>query len=115
MDGTPLADARVDFTPVDPKLKTADFALTDPEGRFVVASHPKKPGLKPGKYKVFISKWVDRKTGQAPKPEEMEMQRVAGLLKNVVPARYSNKDKPALTAEVESGNTDLPPFELKRK
>src|SRR5262245_26805362 len=116
LDGKPLHDAVVVFVPADPKLRTTDSARTDPEGKFVIESNPRRAGLKPGNYKVYITKWVDKKTGKAPPEQDMDQLRLGGKLKNALPDRYSKRTGTAvLTAEVNAGDTELPPFELTSK
>jgi len=107
-DGKPLAHAEVEIVPVDREEKIGSWrGGTDAEGHFEIKPVGGKPQLKPGKYAVYVSKWVDAKTGKVPPEEELEMQRAAGTLKNLLPAQYSNKEQtPALTVEIKSGKND---------
>ena len=51
-------------------------------------SSSKKFGLRAGKYKVYISKWVDKQTGAVPTLEDYEMQKAGHLLRNHVDSKY---------------------------
>ncbi len=110
MDSQPLSDAEVAFEPWDPAKKGqgGDATRTDAQGKFVFTTSSKKFGLHPGKYKVYISKWVDKKTGQVPPPEEYEMQKAGHMLTNQVASKYSNREiDPVLTAEVKGSGDDF--------
>jgi len=108
LDVAPLSDAKIDFEPYDIENgKGGDTARTNAEGKFTVENSSKKAGLKPGKYKLFISKCVDRRTKQAPPPEEMEMLRSSGLADNLVPAKYSNPEQPpVITVDIKAGKNE---------
>jgi hypothetical protein len=110
MDGQPLSDAEVVFEPIDPNKKGqgGDITRTDAQGKFTFTSDRKKFGLRPGKYKVYVSKWVDKKTGEVPSPEDYEMKKMGKMLTNKVDEKYSNHEiDPALTAEVKGSGDDF--------
>lgn len=110
MEGQALADAEVSFEPWDiaKKGQGGDRTRTDAQGKFVFTGDRKKFGIKPGKYKVYISKWVDKKTGEVPTPEDYEMKRAGNLLKNVVDQKYSNSEiDPVLSADVKGSGDDF--------
>src|SRR5262245_20897696 len=108
LDGQPLGNAEVVFEPFDRTQSIGgDRAVTDGQGRFEIRPDRRKFGMKPGKYSVYVSRWVDRKTKQPPPPEEMEMRRQGGLLVNQVAPRYSDRDAPAITQEITGKNDDL--------
>jgi len=112
----PVADAEISFEPFDRDQKIgADVTRSDASGRFEIRPHAKKRGLAPGKYGVFVAKWVNKKTKQAPPAEEMEMEKAAGTVYNLYP-RYANREEgPQLTAEVKSGTNDLGTLQVKSK
>jgi len=114
LDGAPLTNADVAIEPFDrEKGRGGDIVRTDANGKFVVESSPKKAGLKPGKYAVYISKWV-RKDGTSPSAEDLEMEKAAGVLKLAVPPQYSNRAEAAIfTLEVKTGKNEPVKFELK--
>jgi hypothetical protein len=123
MDGNPLDHAELAFVPEDSKGQVAaDIVRTNEKGEFEVKPSSKKRGLKPGKYYVKISKWVDKKTNQVPvlDPEagmDVEQLKTAGMLKNVVPERYSSTDNLAglLTIEVTADGKDDVKLDVKGK
>jgi hypothetical protein len=122
LDGKPLADAEVRFVPEgDSKtsVNQGNTAKTDASGSFQVEpNRVSRMTLKPGKYRVFISKQVD-KSGKVPSPEDVG-QTVSDTggpgvgLKEAVPAKYSGANS-QLTAEIKPGDNTLPPFELKSR
>jgi len=117
LDGTPVPDAEVSIEPFDRTQGIgADVVRTDSAGKFEVKPHAKKKGLSPGKYGIYVSKWVNKKTGQLPPPEEAEMEKAAGTLRNVLPYSYSNREEgPKFTAEIKAGKNDLGTFDVKSK
>jgi len=117
LDGTPVPDAEVVFEPYDRAQKIgSETVRTDAAGKFEITPHPKKKGLSPGKYGIWVSKWVNKKTGAVPKPEDAEMEKAAGVLRNAIPYAYSNReDVPKLTAEIKAGKNDLGTLDLKSK
>jgi hypothetical protein len=79
LDGKPLAGATVTFEPVEKGGKKAT-GKTDENGAYVLTTSKAGDGALPGKYKVTVS--------------------VIRADKELVPARYSDKDKTSLTVEV---------------
>jgi hypothetical protein len=116
LDGNPIGPrAKVEFEPVDPKAKLGGaVAWTKDDGSFEYAPPKGAFALKPGKYKVFISRMVD-KDGNVPTEEEPGMLEMAGKLKNQVAAKYSNREKAEITVDIADGTNNLPPFEVKSK
>jgi hypothetical protein len=117
LDGQPLPDAELTFELADrSKGVLTEIVRTDTSGKFEIKPHKKKKSLPPGKYTVYVAKWVDAKTGQVPPPEDVEMQKAAGTVRNAVPEKYNNRaEAPALTAEIKPGSNDIGKFELKSK
>jgi len=117
LDGTPVSDAEVTFEPFDRTQRLGnEIVRTDSSGKFEVKPHPKKKGLAPGKYVVYVSKWVNKTTGKVPDADQMEMDKAGNLLKNALPYKYSNREEAAvLTAEIKSGKNELAPFALQSK
>jgi len=117
LDGQPLADARLSFVPeVADGKREPGGTTTDASGKFEIKPDPRSgQTLKPGRYKVFISKVV-KKDGTVAAPEEMGQLEAQGGVKNLVPPKYNNPDfPPQLKAEIKPGDNALPPFELKSK
>lgn len=117
LDGTPLEDAEVVFDSQDrTKMIGGDTVKTDGQGKFEVKPDKQKAGLKPGKFGVYVSKWVDKKTKKAPPAEDAEMQKASGTLMNIVPPKYSARDQPPLvTIEVKPGKNDNVEIKLASK
>jgi hypothetical protein len=117
MDGKPLADAEVELIAYDRSQPLGgDIVQTDASGRFEIKPHPRKSPLKPGKFAVLVSKWVDAKTGRPLPPEDVGMQKMAGTARNLVPSQYNNKeDRSPLSAEIKAGSNDLGTLDVKTK
>lgn len=110
LDSKPLENAMISFEPFD-KANDAgiggDVVITDAKGEFKIDPSAKKRGLRPGKFAVWITKWVDRE-GKSPPAEELEMQKSAGVLKNLVPGKYSNHEEtPLIFAEIKPGKNEF--------
>lgn len=111
LDGYPLTHARLDFESVDDNLQSGNFAETDEAGRFEIKPHPTiRWTLKPGTYRVYVTKWVDRAGNVPPKGEDGGTADMDGQLFNRVPARYSDREDEGtiLTVEIKSGDNDIP-------
>jgi len=107
LDGSPLAEAEVAFERLERTGKGGEITRTDADGKFAVIPDKQKAGLGPGKYGVFVSKWVDRKTKQAPPAEQIEMAKSAGTVVNLLPPRYNNRQgAPVLTVEIKPGKNE---------
>jgi hypothetical protein len=109
LDGKALAGAHVVF-----EGPGGSSATTDSDGNFEIKSATKFDSIKPGKYFVYITKYVDKK-GNAPDPEERDQLIAAKLLKNLVPAKYSDPESNVLTEEIKEGANNLAPFKLTSK
>jgi hypothetical protein len=108
MGGQPQDAARVYFIPSDP---TGDMpfigAATDASGKFSVK-------LPPGKYAVTLSRKVD-KSGKVPGESEDPTQdftqlEASGLLRETIPAHYSDSQGTPLSVEIPPEGKDLEPF-----
>ena len=101
LDDQPLADASVEFLPVDPMGSTAS-GRTDDSGDFVMEFSRSEVGVAAGEYTVSISTFdiADPQNDIAAKPEQ-------------VPAIYNKKTE--LTATVVDGEKNHFEFDLKGK
>ena len=103
--GTPAEGARVVFYPVAEELKKRGMpvpdATTNSEGVFKVTSFQPNDGAPEGEYTVSIT-WLEPATQDA--HESAAKDRLAG--------RYSDPQKSQLTAKVEKGGGEIPPFDL---
>jgi hypothetical protein len=109
LDSQPVADARVEF-----QGKGGQSTVTDKDGKFEFDGTSAYLTVKPGTYKVTVTKYVDLK-GNKLEPEDYEMQKAAGLVKHGLPAKYADVGTTDLTAEIKEGKNELKPFELKSK
>lgn len=116
LDGSPIgAKTKVEFEPVDPKAKLGGaVAWTKDDGTFEHSPANRAFALKPGKYKVLVSRMVD-KDGKVPAEDDPGQLEAAGRLRNQVAARFSAAEKPEITIELKDGDNALPPFEVKSK
>jgi uncharacterized protein (TIGR03067 family) len=92
LNGKPLANATVEFVPVDKGGQKAT-GTTNEEGKYKLKTLGKKGGVRPGKYRVVIS----AKRGG----------------RSIVPARYGPGGKAGITFEVPPGGTDKANLDLK--
>jgi len=112
LDGKALAAAEVSIESAEPGIALAGYAgKTDEQGKFVI--HTAK-AIAPGKYRVYINKYVDKK-GKALDPEEFEQLKAAGKLINLVPYKYNASRESELIVDLTSGNNDLKTLDLKSK
>jgi hypothetical protein len=107
VDGQPAADARVVFystAPAGPDLKTPTPAgTTDANGEFRLESFEAGDGAPIGEYTVTIV-WPE-----TPPPN------FRGIFeaKDRLGGRYTSPESSKLTAKVEKGGGEIPPFALK--
>ena len=107
LDGQPVSDATVEFLGVGGRSTT-----TDKEGKFDFDGSSAYKAVKPGTYKVTISKFVDLK-GQP--LEDVEQAKAAGQVKPALPAIYGSGETTPIKVDVKEGKNELKPFELKSK
>jgi len=111
LDGKPLPGADIVFEG-DATSKLGGFTgKTDDNGKFSIRT---KSPIQAGKYRVLISKYVDKK-GKALDPEEYEQLKASGTLKNLVPFKYNHPAESVLIVDLKEGQNALQPFDLKTK
>ena len=118
LDGTPLADADVQFHyngDKAPPQYVGSTGKTDPNGKYELLTNAQK-GCVEGKFKVVVSKWTDPQ-GNPVKidPEsgmDLEQLKQQGQATHALPANYSSPEQTKLTAEVTAGKADGYDFEL---
>ena len=104
--GRPVAEARVVFHPQaepDAQLPKPQ-AETDAEGRFKLTTLKPGDGAVPGPYMITVELRALRQIGE----ETVRDGR------NLLPSRYGDPVKSGLSYEVQEGENQLPPLELKR-
>jgi hypothetical protein len=107
LDGQPVANATVAFTPADSTTAAPAQAASDDAGNFEVTSmfeqgKVTKPGMLPGSYKISVTKL------EGP-PPDAQLTRAP---KNVLPARYADPATSGLSAAVAAGTENTVPIEL---
>lgn len=106
MNGAPLNDAMIEFSPMSTDGGSfSGAAIVDGE-----YSIPANKGLLPGQYKVMVTM-----AGSAPEPELDEMpgdSSVVPVAPELIPAKYNSES--TLTAQVESSGENTFDFELTR-
>lgn len=116
LDGKPLAAATVAFYPEGGAA--GDFfgsgATTDERGHYELKTLD-RTGAAAGAYKVTVSRLLD-KNGAPPAAEgeiDVDQLRMAGMLRESLPPRYSDAEKTELHANVEKGKATDYNFDLK--
>jgi hypothetical protein len=115
LDGQPLADANVIFWPKHDLELGTYRGKTGPDGTFEMKGRDDSV-VKPGDYVALVSREVKTKDGTVPRPDDdREELAVPGALRNTLPPKYNDRDKPLFTATVHAGDNELAPFALKSK
>lgn len=123
LDGTPLAEAVVSFSPVEGGTGKAAVGTTDDKGVFKLTAAANKTvgrGTAAGEYQVSISKppkvaTVDPeawKTDPNYGKDNTESHTKATEIKSEVPAGYSTVGTSGLTASIKAGSNTGIKFEL---
>ena len=118
-NGAPLNGAKVIFhSTVEESGKRGNSygAVTDSNGKYLIATVGKEYGIPPGLYKVTISK-MEAKTGVGGIPKEIAddpgQMAAAGYGTNVLPKDYENEKTTKLSATLEVGKNEKVNFDLK--
>ena len=102
LDGTPVADAQIRFMPKSNTDLGTAFSRTNAQGEFIIKPDANDNNwLKPGTYKVLISKIAP-----------IEVKAMGAPEVNLLPSQYNLQDKTPLSAELKKGENKLPSFEL---
>jgi hypothetical protein len=116
LDGQPLADANINFTPLNGEGNAA-YSITDEKGVYKLQTLQGKAnaGTTPGEYLVTIHKSVFEPTGK--KVTNQETKELTDELKSreLVPDIYHNPKKSKLKVVVVDGQTNTFDFDLKSK
>ncbi len=110
MDGQPLPDGWILFTPIGEASEKSTGATAEiKDGAFSI---PREQGLVPGKYKVSVSRAeLKEPTGKAKKKGMLERSKVLGA--EQIPAKYNTKT--ALKHEIKPGGDMDVKVELQSK
>ena len=102
LDGKPVDNAQIRFMPKSNTDLGTAFTRTNAQGEFIIKTDANDNNwLKPGTYKVLISKIAP-----------IEVKAMGAPEVNLLPPQYSSQDKTPLSAELKNGENKLPPFEL---
>jgi hypothetical protein len=105
--GTPAAGAKVVFYPVSEELRGPGMpvpnGITDENGEFQLRSYEPEDGAPAGEFTVTVH-W--------PEPTPPNVDEELFEPKDRLRGRYLDPQKSALSATVEQGGGELPPFEL---
>jgi hypothetical protein len=104
LDGKPLAHAFVVFHPLHAASgdEVRPRGRADANGSFVLWTYKNADGAPAGEYRITVEKYKA--------PTEWD----SALPVNLLPTRYAKPDTSQLTARVQVGANELPPFQLKR-
>ena len=110
VDGQPAEGVMVIFYPVggsEELQRHRPFGFTDPDGKFELTTLNKADGSPSGEYKV-LAQWSAQGGGDGRDGAvNMGPDRLRG--------RYMNLETTPLTAKIEDGPAELPPFDLKSR
>jgi hypothetical protein len=103
MDGRPLPHAFVVFHPqgVSGPDDVRPRARADANGSFWLSTYDSADGAPIGKYRITVEKYKPPKESDKGPPV------------NLLPPRYAKPDRSNLTARVQKGQNELPPFQLR--
>lgn len=107
LDGKPVVDAQVGFSPVNPEKGLSAVGKTTADGSFVLNAQGARPGrgTAVGEYAVTVRKYEAPSSAQSSSDESNEN------LKPLVPRKYMDKSTSPLKATVSSGENSFQ-FEL---
>lgn len=107
LDGKPVADAEVGFSPLIPGQGLSAVGKTGADGSFVLNAQGARPGrgTAVGEYAVTVRKYEAPSSAQSSSDESNEN------LKPLVPRKYMDKSTSPLKATVSSGENSFQ-FEL---
>jgi hypothetical protein len=119
-NGQGVPNATVIFFPVDASderaAKMRPFAYADGGGQFEVKTYVNGDGAPPGKYRVSIIAPGPARAPKGTKDGPAEPAPAPGSAVRVPPAivkKYANVDTSGLEVEIQDGENNLAPFELK--
>jgi hypothetical protein len=125
-NGSPVEGARVTFfstLEVDGAKQMAYGALTDSNGKYVIATVGKEPGIPAGMYKVTVVKYEGKGFEAQPGIDAGQLDAMAsdqgtggrGGPANLLPKEYASPTTSKLSATLEPGKNKDVNFDLKGK
>jgi hypothetical protein len=114
-DGSPLAGAKVTFSPVDANGSVA-VGTTDDSGKYALQTllGVADAGTTPGDYVVTVSKMVNEPTGRQEMSESEGKMVDIMIGKETVPAKFTTKGSTPLKATVVSGQPNSFDFDVSK-
>ncbi|HEY8504695.1 MAG TPA: carboxypeptidase-like regulatory domain-containing protein [Gemmataceae bacterium] len=117
-NGQPVNGAKVTFhgtTEVEGRRAGPFSALTDSQGKYLLANVGEEPGIPPGMYKVTVTKLeMEGAAGEVEGLDQGQLE-AAGTAVNVLPADYEQLATTKLSATLKEGANEGVNFELKGK
>ena len=113
-DGVPVDGAKVTFystVQAEGQKSGVYSVMTDSEGKYLLATVGKDPGIPPGMYKVTVTK-LELK-GAPPELDQGQLE-ASGTAKNLLPMDYENLANTKLSVTLEAGRNEKN-FDLKGK
>jgi hypothetical protein len=108
--GDPVGNATVSFVPMGETKGEGGIGTTDADGNFILTgSRRGDSGVVPGKYRVVVSRFMDRDGTVIPAAEFKEADFPHAV--DSVPAPYSSIDSPLMVTVPEDGgaiNVEIP-------
>jgi len=126
-NGDPVEGAKVIFhstVEVEGKPGGSYGALTDSQGKYVIAAVGKDPGIPPGLYKVTITKYEGKGVAPGEGMDAGQTDAMAsdtgvavtkGMVKNHLPDQYATVQNTKLSTTVEVGKNENVNFNLTTK
>jgi len=114
-NGTPVSGAKITFhSTVESGGKAGGSysASTDSNGKYLIATVLKDPGIPPGLYKVTIVRLENQK-GNLPPDFDAGQMEASGMAKNSLPKDYESPTTTKLAATLEAGKNENVNFDLK--
>ena len=105
LDEKPLANANLDFSPLQGTKGTASFATTDETGSFTLSKRQGTKGIEEGKYKCVITKWGRKDGTPFPRGTPGDVSGAEGM--EHVPPQYSDPQQSQLTFDIPKGGKKL--------
>ncbi len=113
-NGAPVDGAKVIFhSTVESGGKRESYsALTDSNGKYLIATVGKEPGIPPGMYRVTVVKLSMQSNQNLPEDFDQGQIEASGMAKNTLFKEYENFATTKLSATLEAGKNEAN-FDLK--
>jgi hypothetical protein len=109
VDGRPAGYASIQFLPVEHTLGNGGGAITDANGRYSIVTPKKTNGLAPGKYKITIS----RRLNKDGSPADPKIPPADSAAAESLPKKFSDRDQTTLFITLMPDDKSSVDFKLK--